>query len=543
MPSRPRQHQLADESRKAFEAVLPKAWVFRPENPDYGIDGEVEVFDDNGNTTGHRFYVQLKGTDAADEASAKSVVLRRVTGDYYASLELPVLIVSYNAPGGTLYARWFHEFDPYYGGLGEQSIRFAFRDRDRWTRETPNRLLRDLTWRRQVRTGDFQRPIPLFVSVGVDLVAGLRVQSVKNALARALGSLSDTVILSDSAENALVVIELAETQFAVTIGSEISVTLHAREPHTDPQVLAHDILIGLAMAFGKAKQSGITAQIASLAADKASIIHHPEAFSRIAMQLAEGGRVVEALALSERLAVRFGPVWAAEALRMPALAARRQLSSAETGFYEGYLKRRISLAEQSGDLQQVAVGHYNLGNFLRGTGRRREAIQEYTGAVRADPSYWQREYFSRELAGLLFELHRFKCAVRLYQLSLEKGAGQEVRPLLADALMFAGEYEKALLLFREHFKASGDTTAEWRLKEWALSNIVEGMGVTAQTRNTKRAEALSGDLERVKRESDALLEEAFRADAISGLAWFNKGASCLERGDECEAALSLSTPG
>lgn len=45
MPHRPREHELEDESRKAFENLLPARLIYRPIAPDYGIDGEVEEFE------------------------------------------------------------------------------------------------------------------------------------------------------------------------------------------------------------------------------------------------------------------------------------------------------------------------------------------------------------------------------------------------------------------------------------------------------------------------------------------------------------------
>ena len=46
MPERPRQHQLETESRTEFSARLSEVnWVFEDFDNDYGLDGEVEVFD------------------------------------------------------------------------------------------------------------------------------------------------------------------------------------------------------------------------------------------------------------------------------------------------------------------------------------------------------------------------------------------------------------------------------------------------------------------------------------------------------------------
>lgn len=71
MSARPREHVLADEGRRHFEMQLGP-WVYHRldyHGQDYGVDGQVEVFE-NGQTTGYKFEVQIKGTDKADLRSA-----------------------------------------------------------------------------------------------------------------------------------------------------------------------------------------------------------------------------------------------------------------------------------------------------------------------------------------------------------------------------------------------------------------------------------------------------------------------------------------
>ena len=47
MPKRVYQHEIEDSSRAKFQLALPRKWVFRDKAKDYGIDGEVELFDNN----------------------------------------------------------------------------------------------------------------------------------------------------------------------------------------------------------------------------------------------------------------------------------------------------------------------------------------------------------------------------------------------------------------------------------------------------------------------------------------------------------------
>ena len=63
LPKRHRNHQLETESVRELQSKLPSTWVYRTPTDDYGIDGEVEIFDDKGFATGRKFFLQLKATD------------------------------------------------------------------------------------------------------------------------------------------------------------------------------------------------------------------------------------------------------------------------------------------------------------------------------------------------------------------------------------------------------------------------------------------------------------------------------------------------
>ena len=91
MPKRTRSHELEDESIDCFKAGIPKKWVCREKGRDYGVDIEVEIFDDNGDATGLMFYVQLKATD--DATLERKAVLQVDRLNYLAAFEMPSILV------------------------------------------------------------------------------------------------------------------------------------------------------------------------------------------------------------------------------------------------------------------------------------------------------------------------------------------------------------------------------------------------------------------------------------------------------------------
>lgn len=58
---RPIQHVIEEKAYLQFESSLPESWLHRRQDQDYGIDREVEIFE-NEKSTGIIFKVQIKGT-------------------------------------------------------------------------------------------------------------------------------------------------------------------------------------------------------------------------------------------------------------------------------------------------------------------------------------------------------------------------------------------------------------------------------------------------------------------------------------------------
>lgn len=144
MPQRTQSHVLESASRLAFEQSLPGTWIFRDVNPDYGIDGTVEVFDKSGKATGDFFIVQLKATRKASLAEALSLRLKTTTARYFSSQILPVLVAVFHAPTDSIFAKWYEPLPNVL--IKHSTVTFTLSLKDRWTKariqETLSRLYR-----------------------------------------------------------------------------------------------------------------------------------------------------------------------------------------------------------------------------------------------------------------------------------------------------------------------------------------------------------------------------------------------------------------
>ena len=127
MPNRPRTHVLEQLSRDAFSGLLtgPLGWLVRDIPIDYGIDVEVEIFDENGDATALTFKVQLKGMESPDHIGP----FRDVKVDhlrYWSRFDVPVLLVAYDDSSNSVYGRWIHALDlDLEPGQEQVRIRFA----------------------------------------------------------------------------------------------------------------------------------------------------------------------------------------------------------------------------------------------------------------------------------------------------------------------------------------------------------------------------------------------------------------------------------
>jgi hypothetical protein len=104
---RPEQH-LTDTLGQALlsSALAPTGWVLRPVHPDYGVDYEVEVFE-NRRTTGSTFKLQLKSSEEPDYAAARdfvSVLLSVPRARYLVNeLQVPTVLVQADVGARRLY--------------------------------------------------------------------------------------------------------------------------------------------------------------------------------------------------------------------------------------------------------------------------------------------------------------------------------------------------------------------------------------------------------------------------------------------------------
>ena len=123
---RPRKHQIDTEACNALRTIVPSSSVIREIEYDYGLDFQVELFNES-KSTGKMFYLQLKGTDKDITDDKVSYQLETKHIEYYSSIGEPVLFVVYSTQTSQFWAIWANKLKSIYSAksLSQKTIKIT----------------------------------------------------------------------------------------------------------------------------------------------------------------------------------------------------------------------------------------------------------------------------------------------------------------------------------------------------------------------------------------------------------------------------------
>lgn len=537
-PKRPIQHQREDESRKAFEASLPSRLVFRSEYRDYGIDGEVEEFDEACEATGRRFRVQLKATGETGSAAMRERI-KLSTAAYYRAQHLPVLMVRYVASTQRLYGRWFHEFDPYYEHLGKTHLTFHWSESDELTAGSFDELFAEVERIIRLKSVGLHLPLTLALEVPPGGVHGSARAELELALDAAIARCPSVLKRVEADEPADVTAAIDEDELRANVSGLASMTFHLGEgvypPDTPPEMIAADTLSCIASALARAGHGEPAARIAVLFFADSLLSALPPVGAELAAAMAEAGRVVEVIDIAERLdqdgeeaREACGGVFM-EAVRWSIESLQPHEEEKLEAALRGRLQRRIGARRD----EHAAASAENLGSYLMMIRRPWDAVEFLEQAVALDPSRETAD-IAQHVAGAYFLSGHYVQSVTAYERALELASepdpGLEARH--ADALLHAGRYRRALDAFSQIETDDTELRAWIYVKARALSWVIEATGIEEQDPNAEAANELAGRWSEVESDEDAdqLAAQVWELDAASSLGWFNRGRDMLDRG-------------
>lgn len=528
VPKRTRSHQLESQSFIKFESYIPSQWVFRrKDTPDYGIDGEIEIFDDNGQATGNFINVQLKSTDSKDIKKCLKEKLRVDTLEYYSKLQYPVLIAKYSSHLDKIFYRWAHSKRKNPIKEGQKEITLHFSEDNIVDSNTFQQLESDVINYINFHKKKLVPPFKMYLTVDANYIIS------KSAIALKFKSygLQHKVCMQlcdKNEKNAIGKISISSKNTLISIGGD-SVTFLF--PNRDKDYLTEDAFIAdVSMAFGilidTSGNSLLASKLISPIFKKSLLFEKGDFIVGLLSCFYNAGAFNLVLDASK---------WAIEVKNQiekvnlfSCLLYRdynRSVEKEKDLIEELLLLIKKSYSEK-GMNADLGVCYYNLGNFYGSLDKYFKAISHYNKARRNEPSYNKRSYFWYEIGMLLFNSGRNFFACNAYKKSLSLKNEFSVRAKYADALIHIGKYTKGIEELQQYCDAMNQNKElYWCLKLEVLDQIKSQYNIKDGKREVTASNAICCNHKSIEKEN---IIKAISLDLLNHYAWFSMGLVAYE---------------
>lgn len=514
MPVRHSSHQLEDQSRLAFQALLPQAWVVRSKQPDYGVDLEVEIFKETGAATGLTFNVQLRATANANKARKARMDVAQLA--YFATLDVPTAIVRFCQATGETWWCWHFNRPLSNSTTTSKSQTIAFSMADLWTDRAPQAIAQTLALKRQIAAlpqgGRLAMRRPEAIASPDSRFA---IDSALDRLVRSVRWLDDAAL--DEPPFLTLCNEPRLGALSLAVGAIAMTTIES------PAIDAVKLLGQLAYALsGLLRELGLKDHAADLARFMLAegLPHDDRTLAAMTcLTLVDEPVTMARLAILNDLAQGQDPSYA---LIMVGLCAPSAADNAtRTAAAEMIFDHAADAAKHHPSPEAEAATFYSRGNFYRNIDQPRAAFRAFRQALRLWPAYLGRPYFRAELGSALFCAGRYRDAARLYR-SLPDQESSAVQRRLADALFFSGDVGEAGRLYEalKVVSKSAEQSADDAVRSWVCGWLSRRHGERVPHSRARADSAVRGiqDAEN----NGALFENiVLQVDALHPLANFN----------------------
>ncbi|RZJ93041.1 MAG: DUF4365 domain-containing protein, partial [Hymenobacter sp.] len=428
MAKRPVSHQLEEQSKTKFRSILPSEWIIRSQVPDYGLDEQVQIVEEEL-VTPLLFAVQLKATEKLTKKKTFNFSTERLRD--YAALSLPVMIAVYDAVHDCFYYTWAHHLRQRLNRpaaaawLVQDSVAIPL-DAPLDAQAIPVIVEEVSNFYAQLRGDGQARPVS--IAFEHDAPSEATYQQFRARLATVGYSLR-----SVAQPQASLVLIFSESGLTL-LREDFKIELPLAEEELRVSAALALLTVGLAWV-GRARLSLDCLQqlFATYGTLPDGIDYILGNTPLLPMTYGSGHRTSEAQLLAETLVeagsldlgIMLGSAFLYDDQHTPqhVLKAGRLLKQA---------------LASTNDNDQRATMLYSLANNCRSRGEFREALCYYFQAARAAEGYRHKNYWWAEAAGCLFRLRKYRYAEGFYRKALtypgQENAFNQI--LLADALFF-----------------------------------------------------------------------------------------------------------
>lgn len=551
---RPEQHITETKSQRIFESIVPIDWVCRDIKPDYGIDFLVEIFE-GGESTGKTFFVQLKGST---QAISNNTFEKQFTIDnlkYYNSLTLPVLIVCVSVNTQQVWGIWSNNL------LDSKKIKD---DQKTLTLSLDEKFIIDEIFFQNISSKlDTLNNVGILINTNDEKGKLLN----NNILSWIDEFYSDTVSTTfNNLPNHL------EIEYSISESDKININISIDasskkiivenitidepflyKPKFDKSIVNDfnkDILFAIAIGLAKYDIKGSLGILIHII-DKLDFSNHDKYFMLDPLGLLALSNAKNELFLFNNLVKKIIELDLYNLFFFFDIAYFTIESPVLLNYRIENLNNIIDKEIENG---LTGTCHYNLGNIYRGMTKQSEAIYHYFKARKIYPEYLKRNYWWKEVAGLLFLKKHYYWSELFYKKSLESFAkldknsyvrmeqdtSQELhleKALIGDCLFFQSKFKEASIFFEEYLSFNKQHSEEWVLKNITCIELMDSdlNNIKFDRKDSMRLFE-NGYKELDTKKAIDIYENALKSNPLNGLVWFNLG-SALNKENKLDGAL------
>ncbi|OIN27903.1 DUF4365 domain-containing protein [Vibrio barjaei] len=538
LPRRTRTHILETLSVRKFESLLPEEWIYRIPSHDYGIDGEVEIIDSQGYTTGKKFLVQIKATDEKDITKALNLRMKNKSLNYFNQLKVPILIVRYLDDSKSIYTRWHYSLNPNDDTKAEQSFCMCFQEKDKWTEKSAEKILNDIDAYYHLKQQILRNPIDVAISIdSSSSLSNYTAQFASKLIDSAKYSQSPFVfsLISSTDEQSTSFIEIFDKEIYVNLGGVGSFRSKFNPPNcpSDLDTFLADIYVALAFILQNLNHIREAEELYDSYLKNSNYKDEEFAFFSYIATKVQSKRIPDALEYIVETEKRI-TVDNEEGINFTQIALTLVTSQVPKEQVESVVTAYLDLIENADEPLIRATYYYNIGNCLARENRNRQAIRYYIKAAKANPDYKLRTYWKKELAGLFFMIGKYASSSELYSQAIQSEDTPENHVLYADSLMLTGKYKQALEELEEYYPKLETRNSEWCLKVACLEYIIDKLGIQEQSRQGEAGReflerASEEEIQRYLKDNNALCPDSqyFIATKLAQNEQFEEACLCF----------------
>lgn len=551
---RPEQHITETKSQRLFESIVPIDWVCRDIKPDYGVDFLVEIFE-KGESTGKTFFVQLKGSTQAINNNTFEKQFTIDNLNYYNSLALPVLIVCVSVSTQQIWGIWSNNL------LKSKKIKD---DQKTISISLDERFLIDEKFFQNISS-----KLNIFNKLGVSFntddergellnkniinwINEFYSETISTSFNNLPNHIEINYVTVEDNNIKISIIDISSTQEIILKDFSIDEAF-LYNPKFDTNIVNDfnkEILFFIAIKLAKYDIKG-SLNILIQIIEKLDFSDSSRIFMLDPLGLLSLANSNNELYLLNKLVKKIIEI---KSFQLFFIFDMAYFTIESPILLEYRIENLNEIISKEVKNEIIGTCYYNLGNIYKEMNEVNKAIYHYFKAKKTYKEYLERDYWWREVAGLLFAKSHYQWAEKFYKKSLESFKSLEknafgrvekinlndkylVEALIADCLFFQGKFKAANMIFEKFLKLNTYHSEEWILKNMICIDLMDG-----ELNNVKFNKKNSMDLFELgfkkidNKQAINIFHKALKTNPLNGLVWFNLGVR-LDREARYEEAL------